>query len=256
MLAVISPAKSLDFETETPDYSPTLPQFLAKSETLVKAARKLKADDLSALMGISEKLATLNVARFKAFSAPFTPDNARAAIFAFDGDVYTGLDAYTLKKADLAYAQTHLRILSGLYGLLQPLDLMQAYRLEMGLPFAIGKSKNLYGFWGDALALALAEDLKSHKSPILINLASTEYFGAVKSKALGAAVITPVFKELRGNKAQVISFMAKKARGAMARYMITGRVDRPEGLKDFVADGYSYDPALSKATQWLFTRKS
>jgi uncharacterized protein len=256
MLAVISPAKSLDFETKAPDYSPSVPQFLAKSETLVKAARKLKADDLSALMGISEKLAVLNAARFKAFSTPFTKDNARAAVFAFDGDVYAGLDAYTLKKADIAYAQKHLRILSGLYGLLRPLDLMQAYRLEMGLPFAVGKSKNLYGFWGDVITEALAAELATQAQPILINLASTEYFGAVKPKALGAEVVTPVFKELRGNKAQIISFMAKKARGLMARYIITERVDAPEGLKDFATDGYRYDPALSKAGQLVFTRKS
>jgi uncharacterized protein len=256
MLAVISPAKSLDFETAPPAHTPSQPQFLAQAETLVKAARKLKAEDVAELMEISEKLAVLNVARFKAFQTPFTPDNARAAIFAFDGDVYAGLDAYTLKKADLAFAQKHLRILSGLYGLLRPLDLMQAYRLEMGLAFAPGAVKNLYSFWDSKITQALADELSGHAAPVLVNLASTEYFSAVKVKVLGHSIITPMFKELRGNKAQIISFMAKKARGLMARYMIDARIDRPEGLKDFGIDGYTFDAALSKADQWVFTRKS
>jgi uncharacterized protein len=254
MLAVISPAKSLDFERATPKHTPTQPLFQAQTETAVKAARKLSADDLCALMGISAKLGALNAARFKAFSTPFTKENARAALFAFNGDVYTGLDAYTLASSDLTYAQKHLRIVSGLYGLLRPLDLMQAYRLEMGLPFPIRKFKNLYGYWGDTLTKALAAELATHKTPVLINLASTEYFTAIKPKILGAEVVTPMFKELRGNKAQVISFMAKKARGMMARYMITERADTPEALKDFNADGYRFEPSLSKAGQLIFTR--
>jgi uncharacterized protein len=255
MLAVISPAKSLDFETAPPAHTPTQPQFLDKSEQLVKLARKWKADDVRALMGISEKLAQLNVERFKTFSTPFTPANARAAMFAFDGDVYTGLDAYSLKKTDIEFAQKHLRILSGLYGLLRPLDLMQAYRLEMGLPVAVGKAKNLHSYWNDSVTQSLIAELATHKSPVLINLASTEYFGAVNAKAVGD-VITPVFKELRGNKAQIISFFAKQARGQMARYMITQRIDRPEELKAFNVDGYRFDAVLSKPNQYIFTRAS
>ncbi len=256
MLTVISPAKSLDFETKTPTHKATQPAFLGNAELLVKTARKLSLAEVCALMGISAKLAELNVARFKSFNTPFTPENARAAFFAFDGDVYTGLDAYTLASADLSFAQKHVRILSGLYGLLRPLDLMQAYRLEMGLPFAVGKAKNLYGFWGEALSKALSAELASQKVPVLVNLASAEYFSAVKAKALGAEVVTPIFKELRGNKAQVISFMAKKARGMMTRYIITERVDTPAGLKDFSVDGYRFDPSLSKANQLVFTRIS
>jgi uncharacterized protein len=256
MLAVISPAKSLDFETELPKHTPTQPQFLDKSETLIKAARKWSVEDIQELMEISEKLAKLNVARFRDFKTPFTPENARAAMFAFDGDVYTGLDAYSLKKADIDFAQKHLRILSGLYGLLRPLDLIQAYRLEMGLPVAVGKAKNLHSYWSDTVTQSLIAELATHKSPVLINLASTEYFGAVQTKAFAGGIITPVFKELRGNKAQIISFFAKQARGQMARYMITQRIDRPEGLKDFAEDGYCYDAMLSKPHQWVFTRKS
>lgn len=254
MLTLISPAKSLDFESALPALEPSLPQFLPESEKLVKAARKLRAADISALMGISDKLAALNVARFRNFSTPFTPDNARPCLFAFNGDVYTGLQAPSLKKADLTYAQKHLRILSGLYGVLRPLDLIQPYRLEMGLPLAVGKAKTLYAFWGDRLTTALAAELATHKSPVLINLASQEYFRAVQSKGLPGPVITPVFKEIRGNKAQIISFFAKKARGVMARHIITQRIDRPEGLKDFVEDGYRFDPMLSNETLWVFTR--
>jgi uncharacterized protein len=256
MLVVISPAKSLDFDTLPPAHTPTQPQFLAKSEALVKLVRKWKADDVRALMGISEKLAQLNVERFKTFSTPFTPANARAAMFAFDGDVYTRLDAYSLKKTDIEFAQKHLRILSGLYGLLRPLDLMQAYRLEMGLPVAVGEAKNLYSYWGDVVTESLVAELAGHKSRVLINLASIEYFGAVKAKAITGGVITPVFKELRGNKAQIISFFAKQARGQMARYMVTQRIDRAEGLKDFNIDGYRFDAALSKPHQYIFTRAS
>jgi uncharacterized protein len=256
MLAVISPAKSLDFENDPPKHTPTQPAFLDKAETLLKVARKWTEDDLRALMGISSKLAKLNVARFKDFKTPFTSGNARAAMFAFDGDVYTGLDAYSLKKADIDFAQKHLRILSGLYGLLRPLDLMQAYRLEMGLPVAVGKAKNLHAFWSDTVTKALIAELATHKSPVLINLASNEYFGAVNAKALTGSVISPVFKELRGNKAQIISFFAKQARGQMARYMVTQRIDRPDGLKEFAEDGYRFDTALSTPDKWVFTRKS
>ncbi len=256
MLAVISPAKSLDFETAPPPHTPTQPQFLAQSGALVKVARKWGVEDIQSLMGISEKLALLNIARFKAYKTPFTPSNARAAMFAFNGDVYTGLDAYTLKKSDIEFAQKHLRILSGLYGLLRPLDLMQPYRLEMGLPMAVGKAKNLHGYWADTVTQALLAELTTHKSPTLINLASTEYFGAVKAKSLPGGVVTPVFKELRGNKAQIISFFAKQARGQMARYITTQRIDRADGLKEFDVDGYRFDASLSRTDQFVFTRNS
>ena len=256
MLTLISPSKSLDFETPLPPHSPSEPRFLDDSQRLVDAVRKLSASKLMALMEISQKLADLNVARFKAFSLPMTPDNARPAMFAFDGDVYAGLKAYDLSQKDIAFAQDHLRILSGLYGLLRPLDLIQPYRLEMGLPFKVGRAKNLYAFWGDRLAQSLESDLAEHASPVIVNLASQEYASALPAKAVRGRMITPAFKELRNGKAQIVSFFAKQARGAMARFILTQRVDAADGLKDFSDGGYRYDAKLSDADHPVFTRKS
>jgi len=256
MLIVISPAKKLDFESDIYRDAFTRPELMAQTRKLAAAAKKLTAADLKRLMGISDTLADLNVARFKSFKTPFTPANARPAIDAFKGDVYQGLDADSLSDADIAFAQDHLRILSGLYGLLRPLDLMQAYRLEMGTRLANERGNNLYQFWDDRIAGALNERLQQDANPMLVNLASGEYFKAVKQRALKAKVITPVFKEIRDGKAKVISFMAKKARGLMTRYAIMNRLDDVEKLKSFNAGGYAFDPLLSTETEWVFTRAS
>lgn len=253
MLTVLSPAKSLDFESPHPDAGFTQPHFLDKAEKLARAAARLKPEALRELMDISEPLALLNAGRFRAFSTPFTPDNARPALFAFNGDVYTGLDATSLSASQIAFAQCHLRILSGLYGLLRPLDLMQPYRLEMGTAFATRGHQNLYSFWKAQLTRKLAEELDGAS---LVNLASQEYFGAVEAKQLPGGVVTPVFKEVRDGTPRIISFFAKKARGSMARFICQNAIDRPEGLKDFAQDGYRFDASGSDGTTLLFTRNS
>lgn len=250
LIAVLSPAKRLDAETPPKVQKATQPQFLKEASALVKEARRLRPDDLSNIMSISDELAQLNHQRFKDFTGDFDLGNAKQAIHMFKGDVYVGLDADTLSNKDLGYAQAHIRILSGLYGLLRPLDLMQPYRLEMGTGFATKKAKNLYGFWGDTLTKALTEETDG---AALVNLASNEYFGAVDAKAF-PQLITPQFKEYRDGKAKIISFFAKKARGQMARFMIKERVNDPEGLKDFNLDGYSFDQELSKDDTWVFSR--
>ncbi len=255
MLLVISPAKKLDFESENLSSSTALPRFLAQSKKLAKGAKKLKSQDLRALMGISEALADLNVARFKAFKTPFSPANARPAIDAFQGDVYLGFDAKTLDDASREFANTHMRILSGLYGLLNPLDLIQAYRLEMGIRFTNERGKNLYEFWGDRIAKAIDKDLKDHDRRVLINLASNEYFKAVPAKLMKASVITPVFQDVKDGRARVISFLAKKARGMMARYIVDNRIDEPEALKKFTGGGYRFDASASTDDRWIFSRQ-
>jgi cytoplasmic iron level regulating protein YaaA (DUF328/UPF0246 family) len=254
MLIVISPAKTLDYETPVSTRRSTLPDFLPRSGQLIKDIRRLHPDDLRELMGISEPLAELNHQRFMNWGEPFTTDNARQALFAFKGDVYNGLEANSMNAADLTYAQRHLRILSGLYGLLRPLDLMQPYRLEMGLKFANSGGKNLYEFWGNDISEAIASALKKSRSKVLVNLASNEYFRAVQSKRLEAEVITPVFKDLKNGKYKVISFFAKKARGQMARYIIDQRLEDVAGIKKFKVDGYKYNKAQSAAFDWVFTR--
>ncbi|WP_262694769.1 peroxide stress protein YaaA [Kordiimonas aquimaris] len=254
MLVVLSPAKKLDFDSENHTESGDQPQFLSQSKKLIKTAKTLKAGDLRSLMGISEALAELNVKRFKAFKAPFTTSNARSAIDAFQGDVYVGLEASSLNDEDRAFANEHVRILSGLYGLLKPLDLMQAYRLEMGIKFKNERGKNLYEFWDDRLAKALDKELKQHDSKVLINLASNEYFKAVKPKSLNASIITPVFQEVKDGRARVISFLAKKARGTMTRYIIDNRIDTPDTLKKFNEGGYRYSEADSSDDRLIFKR--
>lgn len=254
MLVVVSPAKKLDFDSENTSEVTAQPRFLSQAKKLARAAKKLKSDDLRALMGISQPLADLNVARFKAFKPPFTPANARPAIDAFQGDVYVGFDAKTLSDDDREFANNHIRILSGLYGLLNPLDLIQAYRLEMGVRFSNERGANLYEFWGDRLSKAIDKDLKDHEHKILINLASNEYFKAVKARSLKAKVITPVFQDVKDGRARVISFLAKKARGMMARYIVDNRTTEPEELKNFSGGGYRFDPGQSTDTKWVFTR--
>jgi cytoplasmic iron level regulating protein YaaA (DUF328/UPF0246 family) len=254
MLTVISPAKTLDFATPPHISRATQPAFLDRAATLVEDARALSPEGVRELMGVSEKLAELNHSRFMNWSTPFSPENAKQAVLAFRGDVYTGLDADSLSSAQLAFAQQHLRILSGLYGLLRPLDLIQPYRLEMGLKFANSGGSNLYQFWGETLTRALDAQLKQSGSPVLVNLASNEYFRAIKPGQLEAEVITPVFKDRKNDRYKVISFFAKKARGQMARFIIERELNEVSGLKQFRVDGYRYNAAESTAREWAFTR--
>ena len=254
MLTVLSPAKTLDYETAPITQSATLPRFMDQSALLVEDARGLDPDGIRALMGVSEQIAHLNHERFMNWQSESNSDNAKQAVLAFKGDVYTGLQAETLSEDDLDFAQTRLRILSGLYGLLRPLDLMQPYRLEMGLKFANQRGKNLYEFWGEQLTDTLNADLVSAKTGVLINLASNEYFKAVKPKLLNADIITPQFKDLKNGQYKMISFFAKKARGVMARYIIDNRITEPEALKSFSEAGYYYSDEQSQGDQWVFLR--
>jgi cytoplasmic iron level regulating protein YaaA (DUF328/UPF0246 family) len=254
MLIVISPAKTLDFATPATTAEHSLPDFLPQAETLIKGLRKLSPPQVAELMGISAKLGDLNFGRYLEWSRPFTPDNAKQALLAFKGDVYTGLEADTLSAEDLAWAQDHLRILSGLYGLLRPLDLIQPYRLEMGTRFATARGDNLYQFWDGRITKALNGVLAAEPQPVLVNLASNEYFKAVQPAKLAAEIITPVFKDWKGGKYKIISFFAKKARGMMAGYIIRNRIVEPEQLKDFADGGYRYNPAMSSAREWVFIR--
>ena len=255
MLIVLSPAKKLDFESETLHDDFTQPELLDDAVVLADQAKTLTEFDLKALMGISDKLAELNVARFKAFNTPFTLANAKQAIDSFKGDVYQGLDADSLTDADRVFAQKHLRILSGLYGVLRPLDLMQPYRLEMGVKFRSDIGANLYQFWDMKITDQLNSDLSGEDEPIVINLASNEYFKSVKQKALNARIITPVFKEIKeGKPPKIISFLAKKARGLMTRYIVDNRIEDAEALKKFTISGYAYDPEMSTDDDWTFIR--
>jgi len=254
MLIVLSPAKKLDFDSENLRADAELPRLMKETRKLIKTAKTLRPEDLKSMMGISDNLADLNVKRFKAFKTPFTPANARPAIDAFQGDVYVGLDAPSLSDEDRNFANDHIRILSGLYGLLRPLDLMQAYRLEMGVKFPNERGANLYAFWGDLISKELNKDLKGDADPVVINLASGEYFKSVQQKALKARVITPVFQEVKDGRAKVISFLAKKARGSMSRYVIDNRIDTPEALKSFNWGGYQYMDDLSDDQKWVFQR--
>jgi uncharacterized protein len=254
MLTVISPAKTLDFESPAPASKATQPQFLARAAELVEDARALDPGDIRGLMGVSENIAELNHRRFMDWHRPFNKRNAKQSLLAFKGDVYVGLEAQTLSETQLQFAQQHLRILSGLYGVLRPLDLMQPYRLEMGLPFANRCGKNLYEFWGAAITDALNKALRKSGTKVLVNLASQEYFRAVRAQALDADVVTPIFKDRKGEGYKIISFFAKKARGQMARFIIENELNEPDGLKKFGVGGYRYNKAESSAREWVFTR--
>jgi len=254
MLAVISPAKNLDYESELPVATYSQPRLLDQAQQLVDVCQQLTPAELGSLMSISDKLAGLNAARFSEWQQPFTPDNARPAAFAFDGDVYAGLAAEKLDDQALAYGQDHLRILSGLYGVLKPLDLMQAYRLEMGTKLTTERGKNLYEFWGDIITDTLNKDLAAIDSDVLINLASNEYFASVQKKRLAATIITPVFKDEKNGQYKVISFYAKKARGLMARFLLNERPKQVSDLKAFKAAGYRYSEQQSSATELVFCR--
>ncbi|MFV8369354.1 peroxide stress protein YaaA [Flavobacterium sp. LB2R40] len=252
MKIVISPAKSLNFEKELPTKLHTEPLFLKESRLVHKVLKEKKPSDLSALMSISDKLADLNWKRNQEWKTPFTPANARPAVYTFDGDVYTGLDAYTITPKKIDALQDSLRILSGLYGLLKPLDLIQAYRLEMGTKLPVGESKNLYDFWKPTITKALNKELK--EGELFVNLASTEYFGAIDAKALKVPVITPEFKDYKNGKLKIISFFAKKARGMMVHYIIDTNAKTIADLKGFNYDGYQFDANLSEGNHLVFTR--
>jgi len=255
MLTVISPAKTLDYETPPVTGAFTQPTQLSQSRKLIRRLRQLDSGDIARLMSVSDNLAELNRKRFKQWKTPFNPDNARQALFAFKGDVYLGLDAYSLDDDALDFAQRHLRILSGLYGILRPLDLMQPYRLEMGTRLDTEAGSNLYQFWNERLTRALNQELRESRTRCLVNLASNEYFKAIKPKLLRADIVTPAFREYRNGEYRFIQFFAKKARGLMARYLIDQRIDDVEGLKDFDYEGYRFAPAMSGDGDWVFTRR-
>ena len=255
MLLVVSPAKKLDFESPLVTDKFSQPSLLEQSQLLIDDCIKLAPSDIASLMKLSDKLAGLNAARFGEWSTPFTTDNARQAILSFNGDVYTGLDAASFSEEDFDFAQQHFRILSGLYGLLKPLDLMQAYRLEMGCKLANSRGANLYQFWGDIITGELNKALSEQGDVVLINLASTEYFKSVKKKSLNATIITPLFKDWKNGQYKIISFYAKKARGLMARYIIQNKLTSVEQIKDFDLAGYQYNDSLSQGNDWVFTRK-
>ncbi|MDO4580171.1 MAG: peroxide stress protein YaaA [Acinetobacter sp.] len=254
MLALISPAKTLDYESALPTDSHTLPRLLAHSQELIDVSRTLSASEIANLMSVSEKIANLNVERFRDWQADFDFSNARQALFAFKGDVYTGLDAYSLKDQDIDYAQQHLRMLSGLYGLLRPLDLMMPYRLEMGTKLKNPRGSNLYEFWGTIITDLINEDLAAAKSELLVNIASDEYYKSVKESKIQAEIIKPVFLDQKNGKYKVISFYAKKARGLMARYIIENKIERAKDLKGFNSDGYYFDADSSLKGELVFKR--
>ncbi len=252
MLTVISPAKKLDMSAT--DVSPTMPEFQDDANTLAKSAARLSKAKLGALMSISDGLAKLNYDRFKAFEPASTAENSKPAALTFAGDTYTGLEARTLDAEELAYAQTHLRILSGLYGLLKPRDAIQPYRLEMGSRLKTGRAKSLYDYWGDKIALKLNEDAQALNTDTLVNCASQEYFGAVDQNALALKIVTPTFLEDKPAGPKIVSFFAKQARGAMARFIIQNRVTTLDGLKDFDTGGYAYQPDQSTPENPVFFR--
>ena len=254
MLIVISPAKTLDFETPPKVPTFTIPDFLDDSAELIDELRSYEPYRLGDLMGISPKLADLNSNRYHNWSLPFTADNAKQSVLAFKGDVYTGLDADSMSADDLQFAQAHLRILSGLYGVLKPLDLMQPYRLEMGTKLKNRRGKDLYDFWDDRINKTLNDELAGQDSPVLVNLASNEYFKSVQPERLNARIVTPTFKEARNGDYKFISFTAKKARGLMSRYIIRNRLAEPDDLRGFDLEGYRYNAALSDADTPVFTR--
>ncbi len=258
MLAVISPAKRLDFNSATttlpPPFRHSLPVFLEESKQLINVLREKSPADIANLMNLSTKLADLNYERYAEWKTPFTPENSKPAALAFKGDVYLGLDSASLSNRDFAWAQKHLRILSGLYGVLRPMDLIQAYRLEMGTKLATSRGKDLYQFWGDRVTKALNEAIAAERRPILVNLASHEYFTAVDAGAIEGRVITPSFKDLKNGRYKFLSFYAKKARGLMARHIIENRVSTLKALKEFDAAGYYFSETQSRGDNWVFLR--
>jgi uncharacterized protein len=261
MIIVLSPAKSLDYDTPAHIETHTIPDFVDDAAELIEGLRRLSPQQIGTLMSISDPLARLNFQRYAEWSKQFSKANAKQAVLAFNGDVYEGLDAKSLSSADLDYAQQHVRVLSGLYGLLRPLDLLQAYRLEMGTRFENGRGKDLYAFWGERITHALNAQLDHNHAKaakgarVLVNCASNEYFKAVKPKKLAAPVITPVFEDWKGGRYKIISFHAKRARGLMARYAVENRIAEPEALKAFDVEGYAFDAAASNDSTYVFRRR-
>jgi cytoplasmic iron level regulating protein YaaA (DUF328/UPF0246 family) len=254
MLMVISPAKTLDYDTPPTTKRFTQPEHLDHAQQLIGQLRDLSPQQVGELMHLSDKLAALNVARYGSWTPAFTPENAKQALLAFKGDVYTGLNASDFSEQDFDFAQKHLRMLSGLYGVLRPLDLMQPYRLEMGTKLSNARGKDLYAFWGERISNWLNDALAAQGDDVLLNLASNEYFGAVKRSALNARVIDVDFKDMKNGQYKIISFYAKKARGLMTRYVITERIEQPEQLKKFAYDGYRYSPDDSSPDHLVFLR--
>lgn len=254
MLIVLSPAKSLDYKTPVKVKSPTLPEFVSESAKLIADLKKMAPQEVAKLMGLSDQLAVLNVGRYRDWSKKFTDENSKPAIYAFDGDVYDGFDAKSLNAKAIEFAQNHVRILSGLYGALRPLDLMQPYRLEMGTAMKNMRGKDLYAFWGNRVTESLKKVLDAQKKPVLLNLASEEYFKVLQPKELGCPVISPVFQDAKDGKYKIISFYAKRARGLMARYVVENRISDPADLKGFNLDGYKYYAAESKVDRPVFRR--
>ena len=254
MLIVLSPAKSLDYKTPAKVKSPTLPEFVSESAKLIADLKKLSPQEVANLMGLSDQLAALNVGRYRDWSKKFTAENSKPAIYAFDGDVYDGFDVKTLSTKAVEFAQDHIRILSGLYGALRPLDLMQAYRLEMGTSFRNARGKDLYVFWGERVTDSLKKILEKQKKPVLLNLASEEYFKVLQAKSFECPVIAPVFQDTKDGKYKIISFYAKRARGLMARYVVENQIIDPADLKGFNLDGYKYVASESQPEKPLFRR--
>ncbi|ARN78003.1 hypothetical protein BST97_08320 [Nonlabens spongiae] len=253
MKILLSPAKSLDYSSALPTPKSTQPQFKDGIKEIHGVMKKMSQKELAELMGISENLAALNYARFSDFSMDFTDNNSRPALFAFDGDVYSGLDAYTMTDEQIKTAQQQIRILSGLYGMLKPLDLIQPYRLEMGTKVAIGQKKNLYAYWRDQLTETLNKELK--KNELVVNLASKEYFKAIDKKKLKGELIEPVFKDFKNGKLKVIAFYAKKARGSMARYLVDNKAQNKKAILNFAEDGYAFSEKYTeKSNQPVFVR--
>jgi cytoplasmic iron level regulating protein YaaA (DUF328/UPF0246 family) len=254
MLTIISPAKKLDYSQPSEAQTFTQPLLLEHSEQLLKDLRLLSPEDICSLMSLSDKLGALNYERFQEWQTPFSTDNAKQAILAFKGDVYQGLDADNMSADELRWAQDNLRILSGLYGLLRPLDLMQPYRLEMGTKFANQRGANLYQFWGDIITDQLNKLFPTSAQSVLVNLASNEYFKSVQPKNINAEIITPVFMDQKGHKYKIISFFAKRARGLMSAFIIKNKITDAEQLKTFNVDGYSFNSAMSEGNKWVFCR--
>ena len=253
-MILLSPAKTLDFETSPSTTVCTQPEFLDLTDGLIKGLSLLSSEEVGKLMHISPKLADLNKDRFQKWRMEHDQQNSKQAILAFKGDVYEGLKAWEFKKSDFTFAQKHLRVLSGLYGILKPLDLIQPYRLEMGTVYPNPSGKDLYAYWGDSLAEAINKDLKKNKTKIVFNLASQEYFKAAKSSKIEGDIISPSFLDEKNGKYKIISFYAKKARGYMANYLVTNKVTDPKGLSDFKEYGYQYSKSDSSPEIPVFTR--
>jgi uncharacterized protein len=255
MLVVLSPAKRMDFTADPTALPSSKPQFLTEAHKLIDRARDLSQGDIKKLMNLSDDLAEVNFKRFKAFKKKASAQGSKQAVLAFNGDVYLGLEAASLSEADLNWAQGHLRILSGLYGVLRPLDTIQPYRLEMGRALSNSEGKDLYAWWGEKLARSLNKAARAHDHPVIVNLASNEYFTAARADKIKVEIITPTFRDIKDGKARTLSFFAKKARGSLAREIIKGRIESPQALKTLKVDDYTYRDDMSAGNKWVFARK-